>query len=134
MKRFSKLLMLIIFILAVWLIYYFFTNTSKLHEPVNLNDVESIIIWGQTNRLANSAEKQDIINWFNSTTDIRQNRDFAGTTPESGIVIKLKMRSDILILKSGTDFEVQRTNSSGKHISYWGRQSNIRNILYRISL
>lgn len=121
---------LIFFIIFFWLIFYFFTNTSKLHEPVNVNDVESINIWGSTNRMADSVEKQDIINWFNSTTDVRQNKYFAGTTPESGVLIKLINGSSIHILKSGTDFEVQRINSSGKFISYWGKQSNIRNILY----
>ncbi|MHB8131128.1 MAG: hypothetical protein ACYDEX_19275 [Mobilitalea sp.] len=129
MKRYRNLIIFIIFILFFGLIFCFFTNTSKLHEQVNVNDVETINIWGTTNRVADSVEKQDITNWFNSTTNVRQNKYFAGTTPEAGINIKLKNGSSIHILKSGTDFEVQRTNSSGKFISYWGKQSNIRNVL-----
>jgi hypothetical protein len=92
--------------------------------------VEYIKIWGITNRMADSNEKQDIIYWFNLTTDVRHNKYFAGTTPESGILIKFKNGSSIHILKSGTDFEVQRTNGTGKLISYWGKQSNIKYILY----
>jgi|BioPla2DNA2_1021312.scaffolds.fasta_scaffold27136_4 hypothetical protein len=130
MKRHLKFIVLLISILSIGLIYYFSTYASELHEPINVSDVESIKIWGRTSRIANSDEKRDIIKWFNSTSNIRENKDFAGTTPDAGIVIKLQTGNEILILKSGTDFEVQRTNSSGVRISYWGEQSNIRNILY----
>jgi hypothetical protein len=85
---------------------------------------------GNENRMADIAEKQNIVKWFNAITDVRENKDFAGTTPESGIIIKLKLGSEIHILKSGEDFEVQRTNILGNHISYLGKQSNIRDILY----
>ncbi len=130
MKRYRNFKILMISILAIGLIYYFFTNSNKLHESINISDVESINIWGRTSRIANSDEEQDIIKWFNSINNIRQNKDFAGTTPEAGIIIQLKTGNSILILKSGTDFEVQRTYSSGKYISYWGKQSEIRYILY----
>ena len=131
MKIHRGLKILLISILAVGLIYYLFANKSKLHEAIDESNVETIIIWDTMGRrIANSDEKQDIIRWFNSITNIRQNKEFAGTTPEAGIMIELKTGNGIHILASGKDFEVQRTNSSGKHISYWGQQSNIRDVLY----
>lgn len=78
---------LLISVLAIGLIYYFFTNTSKLHEPISASDVESINIWGSTNRVASSSEQQDIIKWFNSITNIRENKNFEGTTPDAGIIL-----------------------------------------------
>lgn len=130
MKHLRNLTILLICLFVIVIIYCSFTDTMKLHESISVSDVESINIWGHTSRMANSDEKQDIVKWFNSITNVRENKDFAGTTPESGIIIKVKNGNEILILKSGTDFEVQRINSLGKRISYWGNQSNIRYILY----
>lgn len=89
MKHSRNLIILIISLLAIVIIYCFFTDTRKLHESISVSDVESINIWGDTSRMANSDEKQDIVKWFNAITDVRENKDFAGTTPESGIIIKL---------------------------------------------
>lgn len=125
------LIVLLLSVLVVGLLYYLFMNKGKLHEEIHLSDVDAVIIWNsEGRRLASSEEEQDIIRWFNSMTNIRHNKDYAGTTPEAGIIIELKTGRGIQILASGTDFEVQRTNSSGKHVSYWGQQSDIKDILY----
>jgi hypothetical protein len=130
MKRNSNIKIILIAIGAIGLIYYLFTDIGKLHEPINIGDIDVIEIWGKTSRIANSEEKKNIIKWFNSITDIRENKDFAGTTPESGITLKLKSGNSILILKSGSDFEIQRSDVLGINKSYWGKQPNIRDILY----
>ena len=132
MKKHSRLLLIstvLIILFALGTVFYINNNTNTLHESLTINEVESINIWGKTNRTADSDEKQYIVNWFNSITDIRKNKDFAGTTPEAGICIKLKNNSFILVLESGKDFEVQRTDKSGKQVSYWGKQPDIRDIL-----
>jgi hypothetical protein len=100
-----------------------------MHIPINENDVKDITIYGHNTRIVSNNEKKEIIKWFNSITDIRNNKEFAEKTPEAGIIIDLKSGSRVLILQSGTDFEVQRTDISGKPISYWGKQPNIRNLL-----
>ncbi|MDD5602722.1 MAG: hypothetical protein PHG48_01395 [Eubacteriales bacterium] len=129
MSRFNKNGIILISILTIGILLSFFSYQSKSHKSIKLIDIESINIWGNTTRIASSDEVRDIVNWFNSITDIRANKDFEGTTPEAGIVIKLKTGDSILILKSGIDFEVQRTNIFGKRISYWGKEANIRRLL-----
>lgn len=131
MKHYRNLIILLISILVIVAVYCFFANSNKLHKPINVNDVESINIIGRTtSRIANKEETQNIVKWFNSITNIRENKDLSGTTAEAVIIIKLKTGNEISISKSGKDFEVQRTNNSGELISYWGKQSNIRDILY----
>lgn len=125
--KLSNLKILLILILALGLISYYFL---RIHKPINANDVESVNIWGNTSGVTTSVEKQDIVKWFNSITNIRNNKDFAGTTPNAGVIIKLKTGDEIFIINSGSDFEVQRNNIFGKRISYWGKQPNIRNIFY----
>lgn len=107
-----------------------------MHIKIDVNNVESIRIYGAAikgDKFANQDEIIDIINWFNSATDIGRNKDFQGVgTPESGIIIQLKSgfgNKSIGILKSGQDFEVQRYDKHGKYVSYWGKQINIKNIL-----
>lgn len=111
-------------------------NINSMHTKINISDVESIKIYGtaiKVDRYANSDETKNIINWFNSTTDIRRNREFEGVgTPDSNILIQLKSGGrlgKINIAKSGQDFEVQKHDKKGKLISYWGKQSDIRRIL-----
>jgi len=87
-----------------------------LHEPINVSDVESVNIWGNTSEVASSIEKQDIVKWFNSITNIRENKGCAGTTPDAGIIIKLKTGSQIIYykfrfgLRSATAKQVWRCN------------------------
>lgn len=128
---YRDLIILLLFALAVGFLCYLFMNKDKLHEEIHVSDVDAVIIWNTDGRrLAGSEEEKNIISWFNSMTNIRHNKDYAGTTPEAGIIIELKSGKGIQILASGTDFEVQRINSLGKHVSYWGQQANIKDILY----
>lgn len=126
-KRYTYLIIIIFFLLIV--VIHFVSNANKLHTPINENDVKYITIYGHNTRVVSAYEKKEIIKWFNSITGIRNNKEFAGTTPEAGIIIDLKAGNRILILQSGIDFEVQRTNIAGNPISYWGKQPNIRNLL-----
>lgn len=108
--------------------------TSKLHRPIKISNAQSITIWSHTNweftsRVVNNEEEQKIVTWFNSITDIRNNKYFAGITPSAGIIIKLKNGKEIAIINSGADFEVQSDNYFGKRISYWGKQKDIKNLL-----
>ena len=123
-----KIIFMLITILAIGLISYDFL---RLHKPINLSDVESVNIWGNTSNVARNLEKQDIVKWFNSITNIRENKDFAGTTPDAGIIITLKTGNRISIINSGADFEVQRISRSGNAISY--RTRNARELSRKAS-
>ncbi len=129
MNRYHKLIVVITIIVLVGLLYYSMNNASKLHDQVDISEVESISILGKNNRMARPDEIHEIISWFNGLTNVRHNKEFAGTTSESRIFINLKDGNSIHIINSGTDFEVQRKDQSGKIISYWGKQSNIRDLL-----
>lgn len=52
------------------------------------------------------------------------NKMFAGVTSQSGIIIRLKSGGEILILRSGEDFEVQR-ELFFRNVSYWAKQPEI---------
>lgn len=118
------LLMFLVFAVWRWHIAY------SLHKPVNLQDVSRIEVWGvHTNtRSVTNAESEKIVSWFNSATNIRENKEFAGTTPDSGIRIEIKSKETIGIINSGKDFEVQR-EINGRNVSYWAEQRDIDNLL-----
>jgi hypothetical protein len=109
---------------------------QRAHQKIKSDDVTDIYVWadgqglGRIQKVAVDKEKTDIVNWFNSASDIRLNKSFAGETPQSGIVISIKNEKDINILRSGIDFEIQRVDSKTKEIkSYWARQKNIKDLL-----
>lgn len=133
MRRYRRLIISILLIFIFGFIFIIYLDDNTLHDKININDVEDIIVWGNNSRTEVASDKeQNIIDWFNKATEIRQNKNFAGTTSTSGIHIRLKDGKSIHILNSGTDFEVQRTNRSGKLIAYWGKQADLRKLLNSI--
>lgn len=111
-------------------------NIIAIHRKIDANDVESIKIYGTAikgEKYATTDEIKDIINWFNSATDLRRNRYGEGVgTPESNILIQLKSgagKKIINILKSGQDFEIQRYDKMGNWVCYWGKQADIKRVL-----
>jgi beta-lactamase regulating signal transducer with metallopeptidase domain len=111
------------------------SSGRSVHQPISVGDVSSIEVWG--NSTGEGREKQTkenmekIISWFNSATDIRENKDFLGSTPGSGIIIHLKSGERIVIINSGTDFEVQRNTDKGR-VSYWAKQPEIEILLEKL--
>ena len=79
--------------------------------------------------MATQEEIYNIVNWFNSASGIRENKDFAGETPDSGIILNEKNGKEFRILRSGKDFEVQRYDELGNNRSYWANQKEIRTLL-----
>ncbi|KJR44378.1 hypothetical protein UF75_5245 [Desulfosporosinus sp. I2] len=64
---------------------------------------------------------------------VRENKDFAGTTPDSGIIVKEKNGKEFSILRSGKDFEVQRKDALGQIHSHWAIQKEIKTLLDELS-
>lgn len=127
-KKFSRG-SLLIFVVLLTLVMAGCDWNSDLHQPIKASDVDHVMIWGfsaNTEREATAEEVTKIVKWFNAADDIRENEDFAGTTPESGIQIKLKDGRQISIIRSGEDFEVQSHDSGGQSHSYWARQPQIK--------
>ncbi len=104
-----------------------------VHKEIMKEDVTRIVVWGtQVNghkEIKNPVLFDNIIKWFNDSSDIRENPDFAGTTPEAGIIITLKSGKGISILEGARDFEVQRDDVRSKNISYFAKQKDIANYL-----
>ncbi|MGC7871320.1 hypothetical protein ACPUYX_07270 [Desulfosporosinus sp. SYSU MS00001] len=122
-------------ILGIW--NYF--KVSNLHRPLKVEEISSINLWGghfagnNRGREATQEEVGDIVDWFNSASDIRENKDFAGETPDSGIVINEKDGEEFSIIRSGRDFEVQRHDKSGRTYSYWATQKDIKVLLDKLT-
>jgi hypothetical protein len=134
MKSILSIAALVLALVTFWIVRYY-TDTS-FHKKIDVNNVESIEMWGhgadQGTKRAGQEDTEKIVGWFNSMTDIRANRDFAGTTPESGIVIKLKSGNKVLILSSGHDFEIQTVNDKGNPVAYWAKQPDIKDLLKKL--
>ncbi len=124
------LLSLLILVISGWIMYSKINN-KPVHSSISNKEVSEITIYGTsgTRKLEDDAMVENIIKWFNQASDIRINKDFAGTTPESGIIIKLKSGRRVSILNSGSDFEIQRDDTRNENISYWARQHDIKRYL-----
>ncbi len=125
-------LVLIAVIITVFMINF---NRIPIHKPISLEEVETIVFFGTYRGIkeATQEEKVRFIKWFNSAYDIRLNKYFAGTTPESIISIELKSGKRIGVIKSGFNFEIQRDEVKNKNISYWAKQKDIEKLLADLS-
>lgn len=107
------------------------------HESIIESDINEI--WVSRNQEAGEFDQlsadtfSDMVKWFNSCTDIRPNPDFAGT---AGPLVSIKIMhtsKNIMILKSGEDFEIQvHYFDDKKPVSYWAKQDNIKKMLDEI--
>ncbi|AEY64484.1 hypothetical protein [Clostridium sp. BNL1100] len=110
-------------------IKYLIPLDKSVHKEIRKEDVLRIESWGA--KVIGHTEIKDpvlfdnIIKWFNNSYDIRENPEFAGTTPEAGIIIILKSGKGISILEGARDFEVQRNDIRDKNISYFAKQKDI---------
>ena len=131
----KKLLLLGVIVFLVALVTCKSVNTLNLHRPIMVENVPHIRLWSVygVDRLATEQEVINIINWFDSAKDIRENEEFAGTTEDSGIKVEEKNGSKFSIARSGEDFEVQRKDEQGKLRSYWARQKEIKDLLDKLA-
>ncbi len=123
--------MTIVVILAI--IYQVGFN-NNIHRTIDVKNVDKIELWGmsETRRYASQEELENIVKWFNSVDNIRKNKEFAGITPSSGIIIELKRGTQILIIQSGEDFEIQR-DRLGRRVSYWAKQKELKVLLKELA-
>jgi len=132
----KKSLLLIVILFLVVPVAWKSVNNSSLHRPIKVENIARITLWGGyigVSREASEQEVTNIVNWFNSAYDIRENKEFAGTTEESGIKIEEKDGTGFSIGRSGGDFEVQRKDQKGKLRSYWARQKDIKELLDQLA-
>lgn len=132
--KYKQFLYLIIFFIIILIGFKgcYILKSNSLHAHISINDVKSINVIAYTTRIASAEETQNIVKWFNSIYNIQENPEFEGTTSSSNIQIILKSNEKISIGYPGRanqDFEIQMYNKKGKYISYWGNQSNIKEIL-----
>ncbi len=134
MKRLIIISITLIILLISGGILYSKVIQRPLHQSICKQDISDIQVYGSvgTKKIEDVVSIDNIIEWFNQASDIRINKDFAGTTPESGIIINLKSGKRILILNSGSDFEIQRDDVRPKNASYWAKQQDIKVYLERL--
>ena len=128
MKRLIIIAVSLIMILVLQGILYSKLMQKSVHLSIQKEDIADIEVYGSggTKKIEDVALIDNIIMWFNQLSDIRVNKDFEGTTPESGIIINLKSGKKISILNSGSDFEIQRNDVRPENVSYWGKQQDIK--------
>jgi hypothetical protein len=93
LKKLILIRTILFFIILSGIFIYFQWFQKPLHKSISRNDIESIQIYGINTAitLVDDAVLIDkLIKWFNNSSDIRPNKNFEGTTPESGIIINLK--------------------------------------------
>ncbi len=133
-KKFVVIPILFILISLVG-IKYLIPLDKSVHKEIKKEDVLRIESWGikafghSPTEIKDPVLFDNIIKWFNNSSDIRENPEFAGTTPEAGINIILKSGKDINILEGARDFEVQRDDVRDKNISYFAVQKDIAKYL-----
>lgn len=129
-KKIIRFIIIILFLIGGTLLYL---NLS-VHKQISSENISSIHLWGVhvKQRDASLEEKEKIIKEFNTINSIRRNKDFQGTTPDSGIIINLKSGDHIIVIQSGKDFEIQRS-AGGKQISYWGKNIYLKELLEELS-
>lgn len=127
-----------IFVIVASGIYLYFQEIYKpLHQSISKEDVSDIQVYGastKTTTINDTVLKENLIKWFNNAADIRLNKNFEGTTSESGIIINLKLGKRILILRPGKDFEIQRDDVRLKNISYWAKQQELKEYLDKLAI
>ena len=96
----NKIIVLILIVLVSASVWHW--KNKSLHQPISVNNVASIELWADTpehiSKKATLEETQKIVEWFNSSTNIRQNKDFAGITPYAGIIIELESGGTLVLL------------------------------------
>lgn len=125
----KRLIFALTLVLALGYSYLYYSN-GFMHKPIDSSDVVSVRIVGghKKPRLLKEEQAKKIVLWFNKANSIRRNVRFAGTTPDTTIVMYIKGNNRILIMNSGEDFEVQR-EIEGKNLSYWAKQPDISELL-----
>ena len=131
MKNIIVFILIILAFASVW-----HWKNKSLHQPISINNVASIELWADIpeyiSKKATPEETQKIVQWFNSSNNIRRNKYFAGGTPSAGIIIELESGKKINISNSGEDFEVQR-HVGLRYVSYWAKQKDIRELLAKLA-
>lgn len=130
----KKIILSAIILIGAYFLWSWLSE-KELHQQITVDSVESITFWGGGIGNVKQATNEEIIqmvNWFNSATDIRANKHFAGSTPESGIIIELNSGYGIYIVSSGDNFEIQRNDVKKDNISYWAKEPNIFELLLNL--
>ncbi|WP_182102489.1 hypothetical protein [Niallia taxi] len=127
-------------VVTILLIIIFGLNAledKNVHRIINAGQLKSVKVWsdvsGYEEKTVSAEMAEDIIFWFNNAKDVRMNEDLAGVTPKSGIIIKVENEEDIQILRTGEDFEINRTNMNGKRISYWAKEKHLKEMLDQLA-
>jgi hypothetical protein len=123
--------------LLLLLAYFGWTQweSRQLHHSIQASEVSEVSMWGEgvPEHAATTKEVRQLVEWFNASTDIRDNSALSGTTPSAGIRMKLQDGHVIYIFASGSDFEVERDDVN-RRVAYWARQPEIKALLQSLAV
>lgn len=132
-KNLIILISLFVGLIVVVVSYQYYEKTS-LHHSLKSDQIDRIVYEGFSTRILNEKEMNQFVKLFNSSTDIRNNKELAGIgTPDEYIKIYLKSGECISICNGGKyGLEVQ-TEREGKIVCYWMEQPKIKKDLLEIN-
>lgn len=114
------------------------TGCSSPHMQIRAEQVDKVIIYspiGNPGEDYKSAEMPaneipNLIHWYNEAYDIRRNSSFKGAASILGVKILLKDKTELSIIDSGEDFEIQIDYArNDKTVSFWARQQELDDFL-----
>ncbi len=120
-------------ILLIGVLIFLLYVTQKNRLPViREDDVVSITFESNFNDKyeVKNLDINEFIEYYNQISNLVENKEGEGSTATSLIMVKLKSGTTINIGNSGNDFEISVKDNNRNVKQYWGKQHNIRNLLY----
>lgn len=114
------------------------TGCSSPHKQIRVEQVDKVILFSPIGDPGEDYESSEmsanefpkLINWYNEAYDIRKNNSFKGAASILGVKIVLKDKTELSVIDSGEDFEIQIDYvSSERTVSFWARQQELDDFL-----
>ena len=130
-KRMKYIVCISILLIGVLIILLYVTQKNRL-PVIREDDVVSITFESNFNDKyeVKNLDINEFIEYYNQISNLVENKEGEGSTATSLIMVKLKSGTTINIGNSGNDFEISVKDNNRNVKQYWGKQHNIRNLLY----
>lgn len=130
-KKLKWIIGICILLIGVLLLLLYIARNDRL-PVIEEDDVKSLTLRGLFDEVYETRELnvKEFIEYYNQISDVVKDKEEGGTTPPSQIIIELKSGTTIYIDNFGDDFNIRIYEPNKKEKLYFGKQHNIRNLLY----
>ena len=116
-------------VILTFLLYTFLKPSLPKVTEEEVSSITFSRMEGEVDTTSNLSIKE-FLQYYNEINHLVENTEGEGSTPSAQIKINLKSGKTISIGNSGKDFEINLEVNIGDVKQYWGKQANIRNLLY----